>query len=272
MEISRKTGITTILHTALFTTDQGKNKKDSNFTIKVANTLEEREAVFKMAYDSYLAKGFTAQRQDGNLVFTYDLSKDTLILIIKDKADELVATATLVFEESCTLPAENIYAQEINSLRNLGRKTVELCRLCIRPDYRNSKEILVLLFNYIAIYITKIKNYHSLIIEVNPRHKAYYKALLQFTEIGALKECPHVENAPSVLLHLSTETYQEAIKVAVANKTTNNSRTLFSDFLKTEEEQQLVAQLLHKQSKPMTIEEKIYFGLIEADIAEAQLA
>mgnify|MGYP003475448998 FL=1 len=35
--------------------------KPAEFTIKVANTLEEREAVFKLGYQIYLEKGFTGE-------------------------------------------------------------------------------------------------------------------------------------------------------------------------------------------------------------------
>lgn len=110
-------------------------------------------------------------------------------------------------------------------------------------------------------------HYTSMIIEVNPRHKAYYKTLLKYDEIGAEKACPSVQNAPAVLLHLPLERYQSEIKNAT-NHSAGKNRSLYPFFIKPEQET-LVAQSLQNQKKPMTMAEKIYFGFSESGINRA---
>lgn len=243
--------------------------KPSEFTIKIANTLEEREEVFKLAYQIYLEKGYVTPNYNEWLIQNYDASDDTVILIVQDKEKNLAGSVTIVFDNSTKLPAEKIYRDELSSLRSNGKKMAEISRLVISPNYRNSKEILVLLFNYLCIYIHHVKSYNSLVIQVNPRHKNYYKSLLSFEEIGAEKPCPHVQNAPAVLLQLNTQTYQSEINRCHDLKNTDKKeRSLYPYFVNTKQEN-LVAHYLAKQAKPMTADEKMYFGFSESGISRA---
>lgn len=237
-----------------------------SFSIKIANTLEEREAAFSLAYKTYLEKGFVKKNAYERLVHEYDINEETVVLIVQDKQHRVVGTVTLVFDGATNLPAERIYYDEIYFLQQGGRKTAELCRLVIDSTYRNEKEILVLLFNYCAIYIHHVKKYHGLVIEVNPRHKNYYKQLLSFDEIGDEKLCPQVQNAPGVLLYLSAEKYQEAIsRNSLMHTREKRDRSLYPYFINAAQEA-LVGYYLQKQARPMSEEEKYYFGFFESGI------
>lgn len=239
------------------------------FSIKIANSLEEREAAFRLGYQIYLEKGYIKENPSEWLIRNFDLSSETVILIVKDKDQNVAGTATLVFDGSSKLPAEKVYHEELRCLKELNLKTAELCRLAISSDYRNAKEILVLLFNYAAIYIHQVKKYDGLAIEVTPRHKNYYKALLNFDEIGSEKPCPQVQNTVGVLLYLPAIRYQETIRRCGGLQTMNKKeRSLYPYFLKAEQES-LVAHYLQKQVKPMSADEKIYFGFSESGISRA---
>lgn len=246
-----------------------EKRNKSEFTIKIANTLAEREAVYNLGYKVYLEKGFVNENGSEWLIQNYDANSDTVILIVQDKFKNIVGSVTLVFDGSSKLPAEKIYAEELNGLRKSGNKMVELSRLVINPDYRNSKEILVLLFNYLAIYIYHVKAYNSITIQVNPRHKNYYKMLLGFKEVGVEKPCPHVQNAPAVLLFLSATLYRAELKrCADTQNSEKKDRSLYPYFIKSEQES-LVAYYLAKQIKPMSAEEKLYFGFAQSGTGQA---
>lgn len=241
------------------------NSNSKEFTIKIANSLSERESVFQLGYSVYLEKGYIQPNNQEWLIQPYDSDPQTIILIVQDKNNNLAGSLTLVFSESSTLPSEKIYGTEINALRLRGEKMVEISRLIINPEFRNSKEVLILLFNYLSIFSYHIKHYSSLVIEVNPRHKAYYKSLLNFEEIGVEKPCPIVENAPAVLLYLPLAKYQsEVIRCKAAKEHNKKERSLYTYFLNLEQES-LVVYYLDKQVKPMTAEEKQYFGISEIE-------
>lgn len=248
---------------------EDKNKmmqKKPEFFIKVANTLTERESVFKLAYQIYLEKGYINVNENEWLVQSYDAFPETVILLVQDQNRKIAGSLTLVFGEDSKLPVEKIYKEEVKSLKMKGEKLVEISRLVISHEYRNSKEVLLLLTNYLMIYCYYIKKYSSLIIEVNPRHKNYYKSLLNFDEIGVEKLCPSVKNAPAVLLHLPLIRYQAEVYYFHKSPIENHkTRSLYAYFLRPEQEK-LVAHYLEKQVKEISIEEKTYFGFTESGI------
>lgn len=246
---------------------QDKNKcKD--FTIKVANTLEEREAVFQLGYQVYLDKGYIKENGSGRMIQNYDIDPSTIILIVKNKDNNIVGSVTLVFDGDSILPAEKIYSNELNILRQKNEKIVEISRLVIDPQYRNSKEILVLLFNYLYIYAYFVKKYTCLSIEVNPRHTTYYKTLLHFRPIGDEKPCPNVQSAPAILMYLPLHHgHSEVLRISKIKDAEKNNRSLYNFFLKPEQ-QSLVAQFLRKQASPLSMEEKIYFGFADSNIGQ----
>lgn len=243
--------------------------KPSEFTIKVANTLSEREAVFRQSYQIYRNKGFIGENSQELLVRNYDANPNTLILIVQDKNKNVIGSATLVFDGYSALPAEKIYSEELKILRGQNEKIAEISRLVIEPNYRNSKEILVMLFNYLYIYSYYVKNYTCLAIEVNPRHSAYYEKLLHFRKIGTLKECPAVKNAPAILMYAKLKFGQEEVlRISQTKNDDSKTRSLLSEFINPKQEN-LVAYYLEKQAKPMTIEEKMHFGFSDSGINRA---
>ncbi len=195
----------------------------------------------------------------------YDFNPETLILIVKDQANEIIGSVTLVFDGHSKIPADKIYHEEINKLRQSGARMVEISRLIIKPEHRNSKDILVLLFNYLAIYAYRVATYSHLVIEVNPRHKNYYKSLLSFEEIGEEKSCPSVQNAPANFLFLSEEKHRTESKKAIETFNENKkTRSLYPFSPVKPEQETLVAQYLKNHAKPMTPYEKSYFGFSES--------
>jgi hypothetical protein len=241
----------------------------AEFTIKIANTLEEREAVFRLGYQVYLEKGYIKENANEWMVQNYDSNSDTAILIVQDKQKNIVGSVTLVFDGSSRLPAEKIYGEELKVLRNQNEKIAEISRLVIDPEYRNSKEILVLLFNYLYIYSYYVKNYTCLAIEVNPRHTAYYEALLHFRPIGVEKPCPTVQSAPAILMYVPLKHGQsEVLRLSKDNLIEKKSRSLYPFFVKPEQES-LVAYYLKNQAKPISSDEKLYFGFSETTFGRA---
>jgi len=241
----------------------------AEFTIKIANTLKEREAVFQLAYQVYLEKGYVKENPYQWLVQDYDRQADTTIFIVKDRTGAIAGTATLVFNDSSKLPIEKTFNNEIKSLSQDGAKITEVSRLVINPSYRNSKEILVLLFNYMFIYGYHVKNFDMVAIQVNPRHKNYYKKLLNFDERGEEKLCASVQNAPASLLYMPLVNYQTEVKRChQSNSQEHSSRSLYSYFIKPEQEN-LVSYYLKNQAKEISADEKTYFGFSETTFGRA---
>ena len=241
MENQFNSGLSAAIHLTMDSYHQGRalleKSKTPDFTIKIANSLEEREAVFSLAYKIYLEKGYIKANSQEWLIQNYDSNSETIILIVQDTEKNIVGSATILFDGALKLPADLIYNKELAVLRQSDYRIAELSRLIINKENRNSKQILVLLFNYAAIFIRHVKKYNNLIVQVNPRHKNYYKSLLSFEEIGKEKPCPSVQNAPANLMSITSYQYQNELnRFSDFQLIKKSERSLFQYFLKTEQE------------------------------------
>lgn len=114
---------------------------------------------------------------------------------------ELVGTLTASRDSSAGLLADNLYAKELAGLRRPSRILCEVTRLAVDVE-THDPQLLKSLFRSSYQYIRAIFGVTDTVIEVNPRHAAYYQRVFGFTQIGAIRTCPRV-NAPAVLLHRS---------------------------------------------------------------------
>jgi UDP:flavonoid glycosyltransferase YjiC (YdhE family) len=244
-----------------------KSNSPSGYTIKLANNLEERESAYRLAYKVYLDKGYIKENPFEWLVKSHDANPDTATLIVQDKNKNVVGSVTMIFDGTDSLPAKSIYYKEIQTLKSRNEKIVEISRLVIDQDHRNAKEILTILFNYLYIFSRHVKKYTCLTIEVNPRHKEFYRSMLGFEVIGSEKPCPNVQDAPAILLYSSLNPKNNIAFNKIHLSLESKTRSLAQNFLKPEQEG-LVAAYLKKQHKPMTEEEKIYFGFTDSTIGK----
>ena len=69
-------GISAAIQTTMSSLHQNlplvETSKTKEFTIKIANTLQEREAVFRLGYQVYLEKGFIKPNAQEWLIQPYD--------------------------------------------------------------------------------------------------------------------------------------------------------------------------------------------------------
>lgn len=253
---NRISGVSVAINKSL-SPQQEENKCEglAQHHVEVANTFEKRKEVFKMVYQAYRDKEFIPENANGWHVIPQDISPDTLILLARDQYGTIAGTVTVVFDQSVSLPATKIYADEISQLRNNGAVIAEVSRLAISKRHRYSKEILALLFNHLVIYCHHIKKVSSLICEVNPRHLSYYQSILNFEQIGDLKPCPMVQENPAILLHLSIQNFKALVNT---HQTASKFKALY-----TLNEATNIANNLNRNRKPITKLESIYFNLTQ---------
>ena len=87
------------------------------------------------------------------------------------------------FDSPIGLLCDELYLDEINVLRDAGRKVCEFTKLAM-DSVVHSKRVLAALFHVAYIYAHRIKGFHHLLIEVNPRHVRYYEKMLGFRVSG----------------------------------------------------------------------------------------
>jgi len=114
---------------------------------------------------------------------------------------ELVATMTTSRDSSAGLLADTLYQDEMVKLRKPARVICEVTRLAVDSE-SSDPALLKSLFRSTYKYAKAVFGVTDVVIEVNPRHAAYYRREFGFSQAGGLRICPRVD-APAVLLHRS---------------------------------------------------------------------
>jgi hypothetical protein len=101
------------------------------------------------------------------------------------------------------LPMEQIYSDEVQGLRQSGRRVAEATGLAARR-LGTSRNVLVFLgLTRLVVHYAQLQNLDDLLVTVNPRQAAFYEKTLQFEPLGALKHYPSVQNAPALGFRLN---------------------------------------------------------------------
>jgi hypothetical protein len=175
------------------------------YQLEVAGTIAQRLRVWSLVYHDYRDKNFIPENDDELYYSVYDaLPHTTSFLITCDGAD--VGTLTVIFDSPLGLPADEIYHEELDDLRRQGRRLAEIVSLVNQiGNPREGLEVLWRLFQLSSILYALIMNYNDCVITVHPHHQHFYEKILLFQQIGSLKACPKVSDAPAVLLNLTLD-------------------------------------------------------------------
>jgi hypothetical protein len=237
-----------------------------SFRIRVASDREMRRRAYALAYRVYRGRGY-AQNPRGLIVSDYDADPQTLTLLAEDEHGRDTATVSLVFDGSGGLPSDEIFGDEIAQLRSGGSWQTEITRLAISEEHQHSKILLLRLINFLFIFARRVKGADGCIIEVNPRHVAFYRRQLLFRQLSGERTCPRVCGAPAVLLHVPYAQVEEDVEFNRTSKT--RSRTLYARFYPWPEED-AATHFLSENHRPMSPDDAHYFGLASVGRAGAQ--
>jgi hypothetical protein len=113
-----------------------------------------------------------------------------------------VATVTLVYDSGAGLPCETLFKSELSALRREGRRLVEVSRLAMDSARQPPRALLVRLFNILYIHARLVRSHTDLLVEVVPRHVAYYQRLLEFEPLGPARKWPRGRDVMATLLRL----------------------------------------------------------------------
>jgi hypothetical protein len=139
----------------------------------------------------YLSRGYAAP------VVTSDAALRTFVAFDEGA---LVGTLGIRLDSGAGLAAEAMYAEEVGALRETGARLCEFTRLAVNT-HALSKPVLAALFHTAYLYAARVRGHTGAVIEVNPRHVAFYTRLLCFEPIGPERISPRV-NAPARLLYV----------------------------------------------------------------------
>lgn len=215
-------------------------------TVRLADTSGKRNAARMLINRRYAWRGYGDQHQlpASCSTSTFTASSDSAV----------IGTITLAVDMAKGLAADAIFQDEIDRFRRApGAKVCELTKLAFDAG-PPSKPLLASLFHIVFIYGHRKHGCTDLFIEVNPRHRRFYEAMLGFTPIGDVKTNLGVD-APAQLMWLEIATIRRRINALGGLSCGEQSRTLYPFFFSGQEEDAIYERLTGPSFRDHTIDE-----------------
>lgn len=217
--------------TAMPTTDSGGR----SFKIRAADTAGHRSNANILVKRRYEWRGYRSvsipNDQTGNL-----------ITLNASESDSTIGTITIGLDGTQGLLAEDTFPEEVAGLRATGRRICEFTKLAMDPT-TGAKQVLASLFHVAYIVAHRLRGCDMLVMEVNPRHVAYYRRMLGCQILGKERTNQRV-NAPAVLLCLDFAYTREQIgRFAGQPERGESERTLYPYSFSLAEEAGIICRL-----------------------------
>lgn len=220
------------LYSTLVTMPDGKAK---HLAVRLATCDAERDQARMLINKMYDWRGY------GSSHHIPASERHSTFLATLD--DQLVGTVTLAVDAPGGLAADGIFRDEINTYRRVpGASVCELTKLAFDADMP-SRKLMASLFHIVFLYGRRRHHCTDLFIEVNPRHRRFYEAMLGFAPVGPLKTNTSVD-APSQLMQLRvTDIAARISQFAGREQDGASSRSLYPLFLSQADQRNVVARL-----------------------------
>ncbi len=141
------------------------------FKVRLANTRARHESASYLIRRRYAWRGYS--------VGEHAAQEPTRIAIAAHDPEGIVGTVTVGLDSPDGLFIDGLYADVCNRLRAEGRQLAEFTKLAVDNNI-HSKPLLAALFHIAYICARRIHGCTDLLIEVNPRHAAFYRRMLGF--------------------------------------------------------------------------------------------
>jgi hypothetical protein len=192
-----------------------------------------------------VARALVGQRyaQRGYLTNACANDGEQHLLTLSAMADQhTVGTLGIRFDSRSGLNADSVFSAEVEALRVRGLELCEFTQLALDVDVP-SKKVLAALFHTAYIHAHFLQGAQMLVIEVNPRHVAYYRRMLGFKVCSEARLNTRVQ-APAVLLSLDFSFVESQVqRFGGQPAMASVARTLYPFFFSPSEESQMVADL-----------------------------
>jgi len=223
---------------ALLSVDHGRADGGAQrFHVRTAQGDAQRRAARQLVRRMYSHRGYLTPSADE------PVNPHTVTLVVA-RSDEPLGTLTVGFDSPRGLLCEELFKAEVAAVRASGRKVCEFTRLALDID-GDSQQVLASLFHMAYLHAHRLRGCHDVLIEVNPRHVAYYRRMLDFRVAGEERTCPRVD-APAVLMALDLSHTRRQIERYAGrfDLLANGERSLYPYAFEAAQERRMLA-LLH---------------------------
>lgn len=126
------------------------------------------------------------------------VDKSDIVCSARD-GDAIIGTLTVRFDGDAGLNADLLFGAELAVWRMAGQGLCEFGKLAVDRQAHESRRVLAQLFHLAYLHAHRRNGRHRLVIEVNPRHVAFYRRWLGLVPHSVARHNPRVD-APAVLM------------------------------------------------------------------------
>lgn len=126
------------------------------------------------------------------------------------QGEQVLGTITVRFDGVGGLHTDLLFEAELAEWRAAGVKLCEFGRLAVDNDTPDAKRLLAQLFHLAYLHAYRRGGCERMVIEVNPRHVAFYRRWLGLVPHSAARHNLRV-NAPAVLMSIDFDTIRDQI-------------------------------------------------------------
>ena len=204
------------------------------FHIRLADSASHQEAASLLIRKMYAWRGYAVEPNAP--------APASRITLFAECRGVVVGTMGLCLDGEVGLPADENFREQINVLRAQGRRLCEPSRLAI--DAGMTKRVFASMIHVSYLYAHVLNGYTDYIIEVNPRHVAFYQRMLGFERVGPVRPCSRV-GAPAVLLRVPLSHMGEQIRACGGRpELQTDERSFYPFFFSPGEEAAITSRLL----------------------------
>ncbi|QPF72903.1 long-chain N-acyl amino acid synthase [Roseateles sp. DAIF2] len=218
-----------------------RSHRSAGFAIHAASTAHHRWAASQLVHQRYLQRGYR-RSQHAPEASTAAPTEPHLLVFSATGAEGPLGTLGVRFDSALGLNADAVFPAEMRALRADGHRLCEFTQLALDADVA-SKRVLAALFHTAYLHAYKLRGIRTLVVEVNPRHVAYYRRMLGFQVYSETRMNPRVQ-APAVLLCLDLAHVERQIALHGGRpERASEQRTLYPYAFSASEEAELLAAL-----------------------------
>ncbi len=168
--------------------------------VKVAETKEERAAAFELVHRLYYRTGLTPDSPMGMRVMKHHLL-DTTDVMVSQRGDKVEFTVTLVRDGLHGMPADSLFADQIDPMRADGIRLAEVSCMASSCGDENKKQRFETLVKMMSLtsQAARRRGVDRLLLAVHPRHAKIYQRLFGCVPCSDVQEYVAVQGNPAVL-------------------------------------------------------------------------
>jgi len=191
------------------TPDEAHRGGSADLAVRPVLSRAELESAYELVYQNYRAREYIPANSSGLRLTIFNAFPNTMTFVGVIHG-EVIATVSLIPDTPVGLPMDEIYHDEVQALREAGRRLIEVTMLADRRlSVQRSLAMVLALMKLVFDYATLSLKATDLCITVNPHHDRFYHEYLLFTPLGGLRAYPSVSGNPAIARRLDLERVEE---------------------------------------------------------------